>query len=301
MLKDRTVVRSELDDHVLFKIFRAYYPEPMPVKQTLYDHHHSELELSVIQSGSGCYNCEGKDYEFHAGDVFMHCGNDVHCFKRIDKGAVLSLLVIQFEPRFVWTSGGDWFDSRYLQIFLGGEKNEIRRHISGEDAVAKTIYNILSNCFLECEKHEPAYDMFIKANLLTILANLARYYHEEISRREFPVKMENIGHLENSMNYILGHLEENLALDDLAREAGMSRSYYSTMFKKMNGISVWTYITNQRIAKAQYLLEKDDVSVIEVSESCGFSNLSNFNRAFKKITGKTPREYRKEAIGVHTA
>lgn len=94
MLQDRTVVRSELDDHVLFKIFRAYYQEPILVQQTLYDHHHSELELSVIQSGSGCYRCAGKDYEFHAGDVFMHCGNDVHCFKRIDKGTVLSLLVI---------------------------------------------------------------------------------------------------------------------------------------------------------------------------------------------------------------
>ena len=124
MLQDRTVVRSELDDHVLFKIFRAYYQEPILVQQTLYDHHHSELELSVIQSGSGCYRCAGKDYEFHAGDVFMHCGNDVHCFKRIDKGTVLSLLVIQFEPRFVWSSGEIGLIRAIFRFFLEAKKTK---------------------------------------------------------------------------------------------------------------------------------------------------------------------------------
>ena len=74
----------------------------------------------------------------------------------------------------------------------------------------------------------------------------------------------------------------------------MSRTYYSTMFKMLNGVSVWTYIINQRIDRAQQLLEKSEMSVIEICEKCGFNNLSNFNKAFKKITGKTPSEYRKE-------
>lgn len=292
MLNQRTVIRSSVDDHVLFKIFKACYPNIMPVDQPYTEHHHSELELSVIESGSGCYTCAGVDYEFRPGDVFMHCGNDNHCFKRIDREEMLSLLVIQFEPKFVWTSGGDWFDSKYLQIFVGTD-NEISRHISCKSQAAHQIRELLSASFEECRNHRPAYDMFVKANLLTILANLARYYDEDLKRKKFPVKMENIGHLEHSMNYILGHLEQELTLDELAKEAGMSRSYYSTMFKMLNGVSVWTYITNQRISKAQYMLEESDISILEISEKCGFGNISNFNRAFKKITGKTPREYRK--------
>ena len=201
--------------------------------------------------------------------------------------------MIQFEPKFVWTSGGDWFDSKYLQIFMSGEKNEISRHIVREEPVAQEIRKLLNDSFEECRKHRPAYDMFVKANLLMILANLARYYDAELKQKEFPIKLENIGHMENSMNYILGHLEENLTLDVLAKEAGMSRSYYSTMFKTLNGVSVWNYIMHQRISKAQYMLEESDASIIEISEKCGFSSISNFNRAFKKITQKTPREYRK--------
>lgn len=294
MIKQRSVIRSSMDDHVLFKIFKAHYDKVMPVEQPYTEHHHSELELSVIESGSGCYSCAGIDYEFKAGDVFMHCGNDNHCFKRIDRGEPLHLLVIQFESKFIWTSGGDWFDSKYLQIFIGGEKNKIRRHIPGEELVAKEIWTLLNDSFEECRNHQPAYDMFVKANLLGIVAKLARYYDEELQKKKFPIKMDKIGLLEKSMDYILGHLEEKLTLDDLAKEAGMSRSYYSTMFKELNGVSVWNYIMNQRISKAQYLLEKADMSILEISEKCGFNNLSNFNHFFKKITGKTPSEYRKE-------
>lgn len=294
MLKQRNVIRSSKDDHVLFKVFRAYYDDVMPVEQPYTEHHHSEFELSVIESGSGCYSCAGIDYEFQAGDVFMHCGNDNHCFKRIDREDSLHLLVIQFEPKFVWTSGGDWFDSKYLQIFIGGEKNEICRHIESEEPVAKEIWALLDNSFEECRKHEPAYDMFVKANLLGILAKLARYYDTELQKKKFPIKMDNIGLMEKSMNYILSHLEEKLTLDELAKETGMSKSYYSTMFKQLNGVSVWNYVMNQKISKAQYLLETEEANITEISERCGFNNISNFNHFFKKITGHTPSEYRKK-------
>ena len=98
------------------------------------------------------------------------------------------------------------------------------------------------------------------------------------------------------MNFILSHLESPLTLDMLAREARMSRSYYSTMFKVLNGVSVWDYITEQRINLAQYQLETTEKSVTQVSEACGFNSIANFNRAFKKLTGTTPREYRRSIL-----
>lgn len=293
MLKERIVIRSETDKHALFKVFKAYYLKTASEVQPYSEHHHSEFEISIIQSGSGIYNCAGVDYEFHAGDVFMHCGNDIHRFKRIDRQECLSLLVIQFEPRFIWARA-ERSDLKYVVIFRGG--NNIGRHISGDSPHAKAICGLMNAAFEECQSKRPAYEMFVKANLLLILAYLARHFYDDLSIPKFQVKlenMENLEKLEHSMNYILGHLEEELTLDQLAREAGMSRSYYSAMFKTFNGVTVWNYITNQRIDKARYLLEDTNQSIIEISGNCGFSNISNFNRAFKKITGKTPREYRK--------
>ena len=94
------------------------------------------------------------------------------------------------------------------------------------------------------------------------------------------------------MNHIHSHLDEPLTLDQLAKEACMSRSYYSTIFKALNGVSVWEYIVARRIDLAQYKLETTGDSIMQISEDCGFTSIANFNRAFKKLTGKTPREYR---------
>ena len=66
--------------------------------------------------------------------------------------------------------------------------------------------------------------------------------------------------------------------------------------KVLNGVSVWDYITEQRINLAQYQLETTEKSVTQVSEACGFNSIANFNRAFKKLTGMTPREYRRSIL-----
>ena len=136
--------------------------------------------------------------------------------------------------------------------------------------------------------------MLVKAKLLAMLSNLVRYFHKELPE---PPEMPNSRHreqIERSMQFILKHLDAQLSLDDLAHEAQMSRSYYSTSFRKLNGVSVWEYIMNMRIENAQHLLETTDRSILDISGSCGYNNISNFNRAFRRVTGKTPREYRKD-------
>ena len=129
---------------------------------------------------------------------------------------------------------------------------------------------------------------------MTILANMARYFHKELEQeRSLSINQRYLLQMEHSINYIFSHLSEPLTLDELAKEACMSRSYYCIMFKTLNGISVWDYITNQRITLAQYYLENSSNSVLQISGNCGFNSITNFNRAFKKLTGRTPMEYRK--------
>ena len=253
MAEGRIVVRSSADDHILFKVFQAHYPQTHGGVRPYNEHHHSELEISAILSGSGVYHCSGIDYSFQKGDVFMHCGNDKHHFRQIDPGQELSLVVIQFDPRFIWTPGGDWFDSKYLQLFMSNSSTN--RHISHEASAAQTISALLQESFQECRAQSPAYDLLVKAKLLAILANLARYFHDNLENEKFSINPRHLEYIKRSMDYILSHLGDPLTLDTLAQEARLSRSYYCTIFKTLNGVSVWNYITAQRIDKAQRLLE----------------------------------------------
>ena len=233
-------------------------------------------------------------HDFKEGDIFLHCGNDVHCFKYISPEERLSLLVLQFDPRLIWTHCGEWFNPKYLQLFTGNNLNS--RHLSNDTPEAKEIASLMDECFRECCKQQPAYEMIVKAKLLLILSILVRYYYDYFPQNNAEMDSRNINHIERSMDYILRNLSTQLTLQDIANEAHMSRSYYSATFKQLNGVSVWGYITSQRINRAQHLLESTTLPVIEISEYCGYNNIANFNRSFKKITGKTPRVYRKDYL-----
>ena len=68
-------------------------------------------------------------------------------------------------------------------------------------------------------------------------------------------------------------------------------------FKKMTGDSFTSYVNDRRLAEAAEALRQTDDKILTISQDAGFTNLSNFNRQFKKRYGVTPREYR-EMIGI---
>ena len=71
----------------------------------------------------------------------------------------------------------------------------------------------------------------------------------------------------------------------------MSKTYFSSSFRKLNGISPWEYITIKRIERAIHLIETTSLTKIEIAFKCGFNNASNFYHAFKRVTGKTPADF----------
>ena len=76
----------------------------------------------------------------------------------------------------------------------------------------------------------------------------------------------------------------------------MSKTYFCTIFKKLNGISPWDYITIKRVEKSVEILKTSQDTVLEIALKCGFNNTANFNRAFKKVTGKVPGDYKLKDI-----
>ena len=94
-----------------------------------------------------------------------------------------------------------------------------------------------------------------------------------------------------AIDYINNHFTEHITLQDIAKKACMTETYFSTIFKKYNGISPWEYITIKRVEKSIFLIKNTDMTKLKIAEKCGFTSSSNFYKAFFKITGKTPSEY----------
>ena len=93
--------------------------------------------------------------------------------------------------------------------------------------------------------------------------------------------------------YIEKHLAERIPLDTLAQLVRLSRYYFCRAFKQSFGMPPHRYQTNRRMEYAKLLLAKHAVSVTEIGIMLGFSSTSSFTAAFRKETGATPTEYRR--------
>lgn len=93
-------------------------------------------------------------------------------------------------------------------------------------------------------------------------------------------------------SFIAEHADEELSLAAVARVVNMSATYFSEKFKEVAGINFVEFVARTRVEKARNLLLNPNRRVSEVAFEVGFQSLSQFNRAFKKVAGQSPREYR---------
>ncbi len=273
----------------LLKIFHSAVE---PGERVYRKHHHTEFEISVFEGGSGIYSVYDKKYFFNEGDVFLFASNEEHCITKIDAFSPMNLLNLHFEPRFVWSSGNDMFDFKFLNIFTN-RNEKFENKLDKNHASTKKIRSLIKKIETELDNKDEEAKLFAKAFLLEILATASRdfgYVKKNAKNEVF--KSTGIAGIEKSIDYINKNLSQPLSLDELADVAKMSRTYFCTVFKKLNGISPWDYITIKRIEKSIGLIKNENMSMLEVACACGFNNSTNFNRSFKKVTGKTPGEYR---------
>lgn len=93
------------------------------------------------------------------------------------------------------------------------------------------------------------------------------------------------------VRYANTYFSKNINLSTLARLYQLNEKYAGRIFQKYTGVSFCTYLNQVRILHAKQLLETDQ-SIIDIALECGYSNISYFNRVFKKLTAQTPSQYR---------
>ena len=99
-------------------------------------------------------------------------------------------------------------------------------------------------------------------------------------------------YLNRVITYMRDHLQENLTLTRIAREAGLSESYLNAVFKECVKCAPMDYYINMKMDKACYLLCNTDMHIYQVAQYLGYDNQYYFSRAFKKGLGVPPKKYK---------
>ncbi len=139
-----------------------------------------------------------------------------------------------------------------------------------------------------------------KAVELNVLSYLLKPVNiDELERLIDKISKEEGSHasgavVEKAKDYIKQHYRGQLSIQNVADHVERNADYLSNLFRKKEGVTFTEYLNSLRIKKAQQLLLNTSQYTYEISESVGYSDYRYFTQVFKKITGCSPSEYRKQ-------
>lgn len=138
------------------------------------------------------------------------------------------------------------------------------------------------------------YDRF-RDMMVSYQESLSRFGQiEKSSSCKDTEKSEN--HISRIKEYVELHYSEDISLEDVASEIGISVFYLSHMFKQAENKTFVEYLMNFRVNEAKRLCRETDFDTGEIARRCGFNNTSYFYRVFKKVTGTTIGRYRESIL-----
>ena len=230
---------------------------------------HRQVEICLVLEGELQLTMEEGDFLLKPGDLYVMFPNVLHA---VDLSHVRKQLWM-FSPELVPT----------LTETLLTQKPQCPVLRTGE--VTELIRQLLRRCvklYLQDKvSHRPL-----------LLNHSASLMQELLLKLELvPWGMER-GMIQKLTGFLMKHYRSDITLEHAAKELGYSKFYISHAILERFGCNFRTLVNRYRISAAQEALQSSDKSVGEICYDCGFVNLSTFNRAFLKICGMTPTQYR---------
>jgi AraC-like DNA-binding protein len=143
--------------------------------------------------------------------------------------------------------------------------------------------------------HQPCWCLTTKLPLRDAAGNIVGLIG--ISRDvRAPIKPQEIpAEVATALNALERRLDEPTTPSSLAVSAGLTPARFARLMRRFFGLTPSQYITKARIAAASSLLRETDRSVAEIGLACGFADHSSFTRAFRKVAGISPTQYREQS------
>lgn len=129
-------------------------------------------------------------------------------------------------------------------------------------------------------------------NLEDIKTVFSDYIRDTIDAIEQLRTNKSIKFIENAKSYIERYYDQDISLETIAYDIGLSACYLSTLFKNITKVSIKEYIIDTRIAAAKKYLKDVNLKIYEVAAKVGYSDSRYFSQLFRKKTGYTPGQYR---------
>lgn len=255
-------------------------------------HQHPEIQLSYVLEGEGKLIVGNYIGRFGPGDVFLLGQNVAHVFRSDD---------VYYEP-------STNLQSHAIVVFFDLSAFGKEFWAAEELAEAKAFFEQLSGCYsVKAVKQESLIEQVRKLQHKTKLGKVLGalqlvdmlMHHATLQRLNRDDQMYNLSEregkrMEQIVRFLVDESHRQLSLEEVASIANLSREAFCRFFKERTRKTLVSYLNELRVHNACHALEHTDQTIASIAFSCGFANLSQFNRVFLKLSGITPRQYRRQ-------
>ncbi len=257
------------------------------------NHWHSYGEIILVGPGeTNIFSVNQSTYKLVEGDFLLVWPMEMHSIVDADRE---DSLIIQFSNAFV----NSLFDLQRIMHFYR------KLHVicvNGHPLLAKELRTItykMKECFYGAGPNKELNCCILLMEFMKVLDEHREAFMTELSVDAHDPYEEDVMH---RLVLVTDYIKSNLTADDLsqgamAEMAGISREYFSRIFKNATGMNYSKWLNMIRLEKATELLSRDKMSLTEVAMLSGFQSISSFNRVFHEDKGMSPGEYRALFVG----
>lgn len=257
-------------------------------------HYHPELELHYVVRGEGVRFIGDNISNFSSGEIILLGENLPHTFRCSDKyyqqnqELEVEAIVIQFLPDCL---GKDLFSlpEAYLipKLFEKAKKGMV---LSGDtrEKIAELMKKAATASHMD--------RLILLLSMLSVLSETTEYAPITSGYAFYHSNESDIIRLNKIYSYTLSNYKKEISLDEISSISNLSITSFCRYFKLMTKKTYYDFLIEIRISHACRLLVEDKIPTEVICFDCGFNNVSNFYRHFKKIAGMTPMDYKRRYL-----
>lgn len=245
-------------------------------------HYHRAFQLTLFTRGTGTRFVGNHIAPFYDGDLVLLGENLPHYWHAEGKSAGLSIQ---------WSFAAShpfWMFAETTHLVSPFERAARGIHFRGGTAQE------ISTVMFEMTENEQLGRLGSLFRIFNILANAPSREQTLLSSKTFslPVESRHLGAMQAAVQFLLTHYRNEVHLDELLEVTHMSKATFSRVFKSHSGNTLSQFLQHLRLDAASRELAQSDNPVIEVALNCGFTQVSFFNRVFKRNFKCSPTDYR---------